>query len=76
MATAVREMLAAASLPIDLEQTALLEKTLKLQEILDSESAKLVKTQKVRILVKTMLSLLPLNALSGYAAFMRDVAKI
>lgn len=47
MATAVREMLSAAGMPIDLEQAAMLEKALKLQENLDSESAKLLKAEKV-----------------------------
>ena len=46
-ANAVRQMLSAANLPIDLEQAALLERTLKVQANLDSESAKLAKAEKV-----------------------------
>lgn len=49
MAAAVREMMAAAGVPVDLERTNLLEKILRLQSELDSASAGLSKLEKARI---------------------------
>ena len=46
MANAVREMLSAAGVPIDLERTGLLERSLDLQGQLSSVSTKLSTTEK------------------------------
>ena len=47
MASAVREMLASAGLPVDLERTGLLERALRLQNQLDSTASDLAATKKV-----------------------------
>ena len=57
MANAVREMLSAAGVPIDLERTGLLERSLKLQGQVDSLSSKLGTAEKVCIPARQMLSM-------------------
>ena len=47
MAGAVREMLSAAGMPVDLERTGLLERSLKLQSQLEAATDKLGAADKV-----------------------------
>lgn len=47
MANAVREMLSAAGMPVDLERTGLLERSMKLQKQLEAAAAKLDNAEKV-----------------------------
>ena len=47
MAGAVREMLTAAGMPVDLERTNLLERTLRLQDELERATSRLSTIEKV-----------------------------
>lgn len=48
MAGAVREMLSAAGMPVDLERTGLLERSLKLQSQLEAAADRLSQADKVK----------------------------
>lgn len=48
MAAAVKEMMATAGLPVDLERTNMLEKILRLQDELDRAAAGLTASEKAR----------------------------